>query len=81
MSKVIGHQNTNIKFPEKRPKTSARVLTKQEHLTFLLNKEQEKKDREALKEKRKLEHEQKKEEKKLEQEKRMQEREKKGLSC
>ena len=43
MSKVIRQQVKIIKFPEKRPKTSARVLTKKKHLTCLLNKEEEKK--------------------------------------
>ena len=53
LSKVIDYQIPSIKYPEKEPKSSARVLTSEENRKKILDKEKEKNEKAALKEERK----------------------------
>ena len=83
LSKVIDYQIPSIKYPEKEPKSSARVLTSEENRKKILDKEKEKNEKAALNEERKqqilLLQAQKREEKIKCQEKLKEEREKRKL--
>ena len=63
LDNVLSEQASKIRYPLKIPKTSARILTSDEHLLMMEEREKQKREKQEAKERRKAEREKKKAEK------------------